>query len=52
VATRLLVPAPSSFVDLYPVSTEVNNVRTDGPQLVERVDPTDGGDISGQATLL
>lgn len=32
---RLLVPAPSSLIAVHPVSTEVNNVRNDGPQLIE-----------------
>jgi putative SOS response-associated peptidase YedK len=51
VATRLLVPAPASTLDLYPVSTEVNNVRTKGAHLLDRVDPvTDGG--TGRPTLL
>ena len=52
VATKLLVPAPSSYVDLYPVSTEVNNVRNKGPQLLERVEPLAPGAVPGQATLL
>jgi len=34
-----LVPAPSSLIDLYPVSTEVNSVRNKGASLMERVDP-------------
>jgi hypothetical protein len=46
------VPAPSSFVDLYPVSTEVNNVRTKGSHLLERVEPLVPGAMPGQATLL
>jgi putative SOS response-associated peptidase YedK len=48
---RLLVPAPPRFVELYPVSTEVNNVRNDGAHLIERVDPATG-EIHGQGTLL
>jgi len=36
---KLLVPAPASIIDLYPVSTEVNSVRNKGPQLIEAVDP-------------
>lgn len=32
---KLLVPAPSSLITMQPVSTEVNDVRHDGPQLVE-----------------
>jgi len=35
----LLVPAPASIIELYPVSTEVNNVRNQGPQLMERAEP-------------
>ena len=34
---RLLVPAPSSVTVLRPVSTEVINVRHDGPQLLDEV---------------
>jgi len=34
-----LVPAPSSLIALHPVSTEVNNVRNKGPQLVEPAEP-------------
>lgn len=52
VATKLLVPAPSSFVDLHPVSTDVNNVRTRGAHLIDRVDPPTTGAVPGQATLL
>lgn len=36
---RLLVPAPPEILTLRPVSTEVNNVRNKGAQLIERVDP-------------
>src|SRR4051812_22981251 len=36
---RLLVPAPSSLLELYPVSTAVNDVRNEGPQLIEPADP-------------
>jgi putative SOS response-associated peptidase YedK len=32
---KLLVPAPASLTVMHPVSTEVNNVRNDGPELVE-----------------
>jgi putative SOS response-associated peptidase YedK len=35
----LLVPAPSSWFDLYPVSTLVNNVRNDGPELLDPLPP-------------
>jgi len=30
---ELLVPAPSSLITMHPVSTEVNDVRNDGPQM-------------------
>jgi putative SOS response-associated peptidase YedK len=36
---KLLVPVPSSLITMHPVSTEVNDVRNDGPQLTE-VAPT------------
>ena len=49
--SELLVPPPLELVDaleLRPVSDEVNNVRNNGPQLLERADP--GPPV--QATLL
>lgn len=33
----LLVPAPSEILTMHPVSTEVNNVRNDGAQLIDEV---------------
>jgi putative SOS response-associated peptidase YedK len=36
---KLLVPAPAELVITQPVSTEVNNVRNKGPELIEPVDP-------------
>lgn len=42
---RLLVPAPSNLITLRPVSTEVNNVRNNGPQLLDEVDPTAAGEL-------
>jgi putative SOS response-associated peptidase YedK len=36
---KLLVPAPPEVTALRPVSTEVNNVRNDGPQLTEEIEP-------------
>lgn len=36
---RLLVPAEAGLIAMHPVSTDVNNVRNDGPQLVEAIDP-------------
>jgi putative SOS response-associated peptidase YedK len=35
----LLEPAPSAWFDLYPVSTLVNNVRNDGPELLDPLPP-------------
>lgn len=32
---RLLVPAPPQLITLRPVSTQVNNVRNDGPELMD-----------------
>jgi putative SOS response-associated peptidase YedK len=34
---RLLVPAAAGRLEAYPVSTEVNDVRNDGPQLIEPI---------------
>jgi putative SOS response-associated peptidase YedK len=47
---RLLAPAMAGSMEAYPVSTAVNNVRNNGPSLVE---PLQDGDISGEygATL-
>lgn len=36
---KLLVPAPAELLAVHPVSTEVNNVRNDGPQLTEEAPP-------------
>lgn len=36
---KLLVPADPGLTVLRPISTEVNNVRNDGPHLLEPVDP-------------
>jgi putative SOS response-associated peptidase YedK len=38
----LLEPRDDVALDAYPVSTLVNNVRNDGPSLVERVQPPPG----------
>jgi putative SOS response-associated peptidase YedK len=40
---QLLVPAPASLLTMHPVSTEVNQVRNKGPQLIEPLDPEDPG---------
>jgi putative SOS response-associated peptidase YedK len=40
--TDLLVPTPDDIVsalELRPISSLVNNVRNNGPELLERVDP-------------
>jgi putative SOS response-associated peptidase YedK len=34
---NLLVPAAAGRLEAYPVSTEVNDVRNDGPQLIEPI---------------
>jgi putative SOS response-associated peptidase YedK len=36
---RLLVPAPDDLLEAVPVSRAVGNVRNDGPELLEPVDP-------------
>jgi len=40
---RLLVPAPAHLTVMHPVGLDVGNVRNQGPQLIERVDPEPGG---------
>jgi putative SOS response-associated peptidase YedK len=37
------VPAPDDLLGLHAVSTDVNNVRNKGPQLVEPVEGVDLG---------
>lgn len=37
----LLVPAPDEDLEAYPVSRAVNNVRNDGPELIERLPDPD-----------
>ncbi|MEO0492771.1 MAG: SOS response-associated peptidase [Actinomycetota bacterium] len=36
---ELFVPAPSALIQLRPVSTDVNNVRNNGPHLVDEAEP-------------
>ena len=36
---RFLVPAPASLISFHPVSTEVNNARHTGAQLMDEVEP-------------
>lgn len=40
----LLVPAPSQLIRIHPVSTEVNNVRNNGPELIEEAEPVTDDD--------
>ncbi len=35
---ELLVPAPSDLIHAHPVSTDVNNVRNNGPHLIDRLE--------------
>jgi putative SOS response-associated peptidase YedK len=37
------VPAPPEIIQLRPVSTEVNNVRNDGPELTDEAEPIADG---------
>jgi putative SOS response-associated peptidase YedK len=37
----LLVPAPDETIELWPVSTTVNNAANNGPELVDRVEPVE-----------
>jgi putative SOS response-associated peptidase YedK len=39
----LLAPAASGGLISYPVSTAVNSVRNNGPELIERIEPGPGG---------
>jgi putative SOS response-associated peptidase YedK len=39
---RLLVPAAPGRLEAYPVSTAVNNVRNNGPELVDPLPADDG----------
>jgi putative SOS response-associated peptidase YedK len=39
---KLLVPAPSDLITIHPVGTAVNNVRNDGPELIEPAEPLAG----------
>jgi putative SOS response-associated peptidase YedK len=47
--SALLVPAPVTLLTMYPVSTAVNNVRSNGIELIEPADPIEP---SGQGSLL
>lgn len=39
--TSVLGPCPAEVLQCWPVSTAVNSVRNDGPELIEPVDPMD-----------
>jgi putative SOS response-associated peptidase YedK len=39
---KLLVPAPPQLITMHPISTLVNNVRNNGPELVDEADPDEG----------
>jgi putative SOS response-associated peptidase YedK len=36
---KLLVPAPPQLITMHPVSTQVNNVRNDSPELIDEAAP-------------
>jgi putative SOS response-associated peptidase YedK len=38
-AVRLLAPPPSKWFEAFPVASLVNNVRNDGPELLDRLPP-------------
>ena len=38
----LLEPAPDDVLEMYPISTRVNNVRNQGPELLEPVAEAQG----------
>ena len=48
----LLVPAAVSGLTTYPVSTAVNSVRNNGPQLIEPLEPGNSGLVAPLATGL
>lgn len=45
---KLLVPAPSELITFHPVSTEVNNARNKGEQLIEPIELEDEGEGEGE----
>jgi putative SOS response-associated peptidase YedK len=50
---QLLVPAPSKLLVLHPVGPMVNNVRENGPELIEPAEPDRVAfGVAGQDTLL
>jgi len=49
---RFLVPAPAELITFHTVSTEVNNVRNTGPQLMDEAPPIDAPPDEDQGQLL
>lgn len=47
--SQLLLPAPDDVLTMHPVSTDVNNVRNKGKELMEPIDPAAGA--PGQLTF-
>ena len=47
----LLVPAPDDILAIHAVSTRVNNVRNNGPELIEPLEPDPTAEAQGQPTL-
>lgn len=50
--TSLLAPAPESVLTMHPVSTDVNNSRSTGAQLIEPIELDVTPSAAGQGTLL
>lgn len=48
----LLLPAPEAWLQWWPVSTNVNNVRNREPSLIDHVEITPDGEAEGQGRLL
>jgi putative SOS response-associated peptidase YedK len=49
---QLMAPAPDDLLETYPVSPAVNSAKNNGPELIERWQPTlstqRGGSVEGQ----
>lgn len=41
-ALQLISPYPEEYIDYYPVSTQVNNVRNNSPELIEAIEISKG----------
>jgi putative SOS response-associated peptidase YedK len=48
----MLLPAPEELLEYWPVSTDVNDVRMNGPRLIDAVEPVTGPLPPEQSTLL